>query len=230
MNIGIHTLCWKTLNPRVKEIHKKVMDHYEIPVNYWHETTEPGPWMNRIMETVNNDAFIFLDADCIPMNENALHEIIDYAKRGYIVGPAQVTNCIKAKHDYFCAPACLAITKEKYLALGRPNCGQNPRSDVGQEITRKAIEQEKKIKMYFPVGFDEVPAGGIWRLSGYGYYGVGTNFDNKLYHLFQSRFDKNLDLYEKTADKIIAGEPIISKYNSKDEHEGKLAIEDNYGN
>jgi hypothetical protein len=124
------------------------------------------------------------------------------------------------------------ISKQYYEAIGKPNTVNNHRSDVAQELTRAAVEHEKRIKMYFPTSFQGIPRGGIWRLGGYGYYGIGTIYDNKMYHLYQTRFAKNVDMFVETCNHILTGnlDQINRQYDSRSEWMGKLPIEDEYGN
>jgi hypothetical protein len=102
---------------------------------------------------------------------------------------------------------------------------------MAQELTRAAVEKEKRLKMYFPTSFQSTPAGGIWRLSGYGYYGIGTIYDEKFYHLYQTRFKQNVDLFVETCELILSDriDQINRKYSSREEWMGKLPIEDEYG-
>ena len=231
MTVEVHTLSWKNNNPLLVEHHKKVMSHFEIPVNYTIEDINHAVWMNNVLNTSKADIICFLDIDCIPIKKDFILEGIDYCQRGYLVGNAQVTNCIKAKHDLFCAPSFLIISKKMYEDLGSPTTLNNQRSDTAQEITRAAVENEKRIKMYFPTSFQEVPIRGIWRLSSYGYYGIGTLYDNKMYHLFQSRIQRNIDLFVQTCDHVVSGSisQIDKKYDSRSEWMNKLPIEDEYG-
>ena len=231
MKVTIHTLFWDNTDPRVIEYSKKVMNHLDLPVNYTLENIHHGVWIDRVLQNTNSDITLFLDSDCVPLNRQAIDDVINYCSRGYLVGNAQVTNCIRAKHDLFCAPSMFAITKQMYEQLGKPSAVNNRRSDVAQEITRAAVEQEKRIKMYFPDSFQGVPTGGIWRLSGYGYYGIGTVFDQKFYHLFQARFSQNVDKFVETCSLILKDKAseINKQYPSKGEYAGVLPIEDDYG-
>lgn len=231
MNVGVYSLLWTNTNPKILESHKKVMSGFDIPVNYTIQNIQHGDWVNYIMSTQNVDVFLFVDVDCLILDRSVFDETIEYIKNGYMVGNAQVTNCIRAKHDLFCAPSYIGLSKDYYESIGKPDARNNHRSDICQEFTRAAVDKEKRIKMYFPTTFQSVPSGGIWRLSSYGYYGVGTIFQNKTYHLFQSRFEKNVNLFEHTAECIVSGklDNIERNYLSTDEHCGKLLIEDDYG-
>jgi hypothetical protein len=195
------------------------------------ENIHHGEWMDNVMSKSDSDVMIFFDIDCVPMNENIVHSSIKYAMNRYLVGNAQVTNCVRAKHDLFCAPSFLTISRSLYEELGRPSCVNKNNSDVAQEITRSAVEKEKRIKMYFPETFQAVPAGGIWRLSGYGYYGVGTIFDGGIYHLFQSRTARNASLFVRTCEHIMNNrfDLIDRTHNCRSELCGTMPIEDDYG-
>jgi len=232
MKVTVHTLKWTDNNPLILENHKKVLDHFQIPVNYTEENIHHGLWMDRVLNTFDSDIFVFMDSDCVPLTREAVDEAINHCANGYLVGNAQVTNCIKAKHDLFCAPSFVVISKQYYEEIGKPSAVNNHRSDVAQELTRGAVEKEKRIKMYFPTSFQGIPRGGIWRLGGYGYYGIGTVYDNKMYHLYQTRFVKNVDLFVETCGHILNGklDQIDRQYDSRAEWMGKLPIEDEYGN
>ncbi len=39
-------------------------------------------------------------------------------------------------------------------------------------------------------------------LSNLGYYGIGTVFDNSIYHLYQSRMAENIELFVKRCDQV----------------------------
>lgn len=227
----INCLYWDNTNPKIVEYHQKVMNYFNIPVVYTNKNIHHGIWIDEVLNTSDADIIGFIDSDCIPLTPNAIIEAINRTAEGYLVGNAQVTNCIKAKHDLFCAPSFLAISKDYYKKIGSPSAVNNKRSDVAQEITRAAVEKEKRIKMYFPTSFQSVPVGGIWRLSGYGSYGVGTIFDEKFYHLFQARFQKNVDLFINTCECVLRGDlkSINRQYDCKGEYAGILPIEDDYG-
>jgi hypothetical protein len=231
MKASIHCLRWTNNNPRVMEHHKKVFDHFDLPVTYTEANIHHGDWINAVLNQGDSDIFVFVDSDCVPLNREAVTEAIEYCANGYLVGNAQVTNCIKAKHDLFCAPSFLVVNKQYYESIGKPSAKNDDRNDVAQALTRAAVEREKRIKMYFPTSFQSIPVGGIWRLSSYGYYGIGTVYDNKMYHLYQTRLSKNVDLFVDTCSRILEGnvESINRQYDSRAEWMGKLPIEDEYG-
>ena len=93
------------------------------------------------------------------------------------------------------------------------------------------MDLELRLKMNFPKTFQGIPQGGIWRLSGYGYYGVGTIYDDKYYHLWQSRFKQNVKLFQDTCECVLRDDLVSIKrnYDCRTEHAGVLPIEDDYG-
>ena len=230
MKISINSLRWTNSDPAIMENHKKVYEHFGFSVAYTEENIPHWDWINRVLST-NDDVFIFVDCDCVPLNREVIIDAITYCLNGYLVGNAQVTNCIKAKHDLFCAPSFLTISKQFYESIGKPNAKNDDKNDVAQAFTRAAVEHERRIKMYFPTSFQEVPLSGIWRLSSYGYYGVGTIYDNKIYHLYQMRHAKNIDLFVETCEYILSGHinKVNRRYDSRAEWRGRLPIEDEYG-
>lgn len=232
MKISINTLFWDNTDPELISTHKQVMSKFDLPVTYTQKNIHHGEWIDHVMTSDNSvDVFVFMDSDCIPLKREYFDEAINHCANGYMVGNAQVTNCIRAKHDLFCAPSFLVISKPYYERIGKPSAKNNKRSDIAQEFTRAAVESELRLKMNFPTSFQSVPSGGVWRLSGYGYYGVGTIFDNKFYHLFQARFKQNIDLFKETCNAVLNGDlgAINRKYNCRDEYMGILPIEDDYG-
>lgn len=231
MNISINTLCWDNTDDTILNYHKKVMSHFDLNVKYTQQNINHGLWIDNILTKDNSDIFVFMDADCIPLKREAIDEAIQYCANGYMVGNAQVTNCIQAKHDLFCAPSFFVINRPYYERIGKPSAVNNKRSDVGQELTRAAVDAELRMKMNFPTSFQSIPSGGIWRLSGYGYYGIGTIFDEKIYHLFQTRFKQNVELFKETAECVLKNDlaSINRRYDCRSEYAGKLQIEDDYG-
>ena len=231
MKISVHTLQWKNNDGEIIKHHKKVLDYFNIAVNYTEENINHGLWIDRTLRTVDSDIFVFLDSDCVPLNGDVISDAVKYCQNGYLVGNAQVTNCIKAKHDLFCAPSFFVISRQYYESIGKPSAVDTSRSDIAQEITRAAVQHEKRIKMYFPTSFQGVGCGGIWRLGGHGYYGIGTIYENKTFHLYQSRFKQNVNLFVETCNHILNDRPndINRQYGSSDEWMGILPIEDEYG-
>lgn len=231
MKVSYHCLASSNLNENFRKNHSKVMNHFGIDMNYDTRILHHGIWMDQVMESSKSDIVFFMDCDCIPLNREIIDLSVQMCENGYLVGNAQVSNHLKAKHMYFCAPSFMAISREYYEKIGKPSAINNHFSDVAQEFTREANKREMRTKMFFPDSFQEVPNGGIWRMAGYGYYGIGTIFHNSIYHLFQSSVGKNEHLFSNACDLVVCGRSseIQRKHDSKAEHRGLLPIENEHG-
>ena len=62
-----------------------------------------------------------------------------------------------------------------------------------------------KYRALMPTYFEKASSEGYWALGNLGYYGIGTVFDNSMYHLYQSRMAENIELFVKRCDEVIAG-------------------------
>lgn len=229
MKIMISSLVGSNIDPRIVEGHKKVCEHFNIPVSYFYQehNIDHGLWMDNILRTYEEpDIFGFFDIDCVPLKRDAVSISIEMAKRGYLIGPAQTTNCIKEKYHIFASPAFLFISKNLYRRIGSPSCVNNPISDTAQELTRHAEKQQLPYRYWIPTKFEKESSEGIWRLAGYGYYGVGTVYgDNMIYHLYESRKNINAELFSRRCEEIINNKFDSSKfYSCVDEYRGILKI------
>ena len=232
MKTSFYCLASDNLNIKFKNNHSKVMNYFGIKMNYDNRIIHHGIWIDQIMNESKSDIIFFMDCDCVPMNKEIIDFSIKMCENGYLVGNAQVSNHLKAKHVLFCAPSFMVISKDYYQLIGKPSATNNYFSDIAQEFTREANKKELRTKMYFPDSFQEVPDCGMWRMAGYGYYGIGTIFNNSIYHLFQSSIGKYEPLFSTACDLIISGKfsEIERKYDSKSEYRGVFKIENDHGN
>lgn len=97
------------------------------------------------------------------------------------------------------------MSRECYEELGRPSFRVNDRSDAAEEVTYAAERHGVRFRTLFPTSYERMPAEGAWPLGGYGWYGVGTVFGDGFYHLFQSRFGDNAQLFVKRCEEILDG-------------------------
>jgi hypothetical protein len=165
-----------------------------------------GMWMQWVINNSSSDVIVFMEPDCIPLNKNYL-EYIKYANRNdTFVGIAQVSNHIPPKSHIYAAPAFYAISKKAYDRLGRPSFTETRRSDTAEEICYMAEEKGMKYRALMPTYFEKPSSEGIWPLSNLGYYGIGTVFDNSIYHLYQSRMAENIEMFVKRCDKVVRDE------------------------
>lgn len=186
--------------------HKAVTDKFEIPTRYVNRTTDHGSWLNEIMLTTSDDMVGFFDIDCVPLSKEKVEECILYAKtHNTFIGNAQASNHIPPKSHIFAGPAFFIITMDCWEKLERPTFQQGPNWDVAQMVSYVAESKGKRYRCLYPDCFESEPAEGVWPLSNYGIYGVGTVFENTAYHVFQSRFPMNRQLFVKRCQEIVDG-------------------------
>ena len=206
MKLSINTLYFPNSNEDFINAHKNVMKHFDVKVNYHEVAMRHGQWMNQVIESTNADIVGFLDIDCIPLTAGAVNELVKYvAKNKSIAGCAQATNHIAPMSHIFVAPCCFFIWKPLWVALGKPTFAETNRSDVCEEVCYIAESLGVRAKALYPTHFEREPEEGAWRLHNYGLYGVGTVFANKFYHLYQSRFQTNVDLFIQRSREVIDG-------------------------
>lgn len=204
MKIEIHSLHWDNVDKDMLTSHKKVMKHFDLPVNYHNlNGANHGVWMEWVVKESNSDLVMFLEPDCIPLNFN-FREYIKYVyKHKTFVGIAQVSNHIPPKSHIYAAPGFYCISKEAYNFLGQPSFTETHRSDTAEEISYLAEEKRLKYRALMPTYFYAEPAEGLWPLSNLGYYGIGTIFDDSIFHLYQSRMAQNIELFVRICDLVV---------------------------
>jgi len=204
MKISINSLYWDNISPKIYDSHRMVMSKFDIPIKYNCSNISHGFWMDLIMKNVVADIYVFFDIDCVPITREAYDASLDYViKHNTFIGNAQVSNHIEPKNHIFAAPSFFAISRECYYKLGAVSFIETHRSDVAEELSYVADSMNIGYKCIYPTKFDAVSeTDGIWNLANYGVYGIGTVFENKFYHLFQSRIQKNVDLFVNRCNQI----------------------------
>jgi hypothetical protein len=206
MKISINILYSPDSNPEFINAAKTVHQHYSLPITYWVVKARHPIWMDHVMNNTDADIVGFLDIDCIPLSVDAVPTLIEFVRNNKsIAGCAQATNHIPPMSHIFIGPCCFFIWKPLWEALGKPSFLETPRSDVCQEICYLAEQNGVRMLALYPTFFEREPQEGVWRLHNYGLYGIGTTFQNKFYHLYQSRFESNIDLFIQRCRDVITG-------------------------
>jgi len=206
MKVSINTFYFPNSNQEFISAHKKVMEHWNVPVNYYEQVIRHGDFMNSIMENTDAEIVGFLDIDCIPLSGDAIMELVQFVGLNKsIAGNVQATNHLPPMTHTFIAPSCFFIYKPLWVALGKPSFLETQRSDVAEELCYIAEQNGVRMKAFYPTHFEREPEEGVWRLNNYGLYGVGTVFANKFYHLFQSRMETNVQLFIKRCKEVVKG-------------------------
>lgn len=206
MKVEFNTLCWDNTPTEQLNAHRSVIEHFEIPVNYYQENTPHGLWMDRVMSNSSSDLVVFFDSDCIPINKDQLIKYIRYvSKTRTFLGIAQASNHILPKSHVYAAPAFYIIAKECWERMACPSFAETKRADVAEEVSYTAESMGIRYRCLYPSTFEREPVEGVWPLGNFGYYGVGTTFDNTVYHLYQGRMGNNIQLFVDRCKEIVEG-------------------------
>jgi len=203
MKIEYHSLHWDNVDTEMLSAHKRVMQHFSIPMNYHNlNGANHGLWMEWVLKESKSDVVIFFEPDCIPLNAKFIDYVKHAGKNKTFVGIAQVSNHIPPKSHIYAAPGFYCISKEAYNLLGQPSFTETHRSDTAEEISYMAEEKGLRYRALMPTYFYKEPEEGLWPLSNLGYYGIGTVFDNTIFHLYQSRMAQNIELFVSVCDQV----------------------------
>jgi hypothetical protein len=210
-----HSLHWNNVAPEMLAAHKRVMEHYQFPMQYHNiDGANHGKWMEWVINNSASDILVFIEPDCIPLNREKVIEYINYAGTNEtFVGNAQVANHIPTKSHIYAAPSFYVISKKFYDRAGKPTLAETRRGDVGEEICYIAEAMNVPYRALMPTCYEKESTEGIWQLGNLGYYGTGTVYDNTIYHLFQSRYAANVELFVKRCEELLNG-----TFTTKDFH------------
>lgn len=202
---ALHTLAWTSVDPRVIESHKKVMAHFNLPVQYTVEDIPHGLWMDHILENAPEQVVGFIEIDCVPTNPNIVNICAIYAgKAKSFIGPAQAANHLHNNRHIYAAPCFHFMDRETWARIGK-SYSETDISDVGQMISMEADRLNIPYRTLYPTHFTRPAIDGYWALGNYGVYGVGTFFMGGIFHLFQGRLNTNVELFQKVCDSIVNG-------------------------
>jgi len=205
-NIEIFCLHWDNIDPRMMAAHKEVMEHFNIPVAYHAINMDHGQWMTEVAKLSTADVIAFIEPDCIPLSREKFLECFKYViANDTFCGIAQTSNHIEPKNHIYAAPGFFAITKNAYNKLGSPNFMCTMRGDAGEEVSWTAESLGYNYRVILPTHYEKPSKEGIWNLGPLGYYGIGTVFSDTVYHLYQGRYNDNVELFVKRCKEVIAG-------------------------
>lgn len=210
MKTSIHTLAWDNISEKVIGTHKKVTEHFNLNVNYYHQNSPHGIWMKDVLNQSSDDVVGFLDIDCVPTNKHVVPFVQNYVfDNQTFLGITQCSSFPgpepEQRYHIYAAPSFYFIYREKWIDLGCPGFAEGNNCDVGQCTTKTAEHATLPYQCLYPTHYDKPASYPEWRLSNYGYYGIGTHYQGGVYHLYESRNNNNIDLFVSRCDQIIDG-------------------------
>lgn len=221
----IASIFMKNIDQNLLNLQKKVVDKYnpsKIPHYQVYTEAPPGYTMDKLVDLLEerkHDAIMFLDIDCLPLNEHALNYMFDKAYSGILIGDAQRSNHIDNGQHVFAAPHNVTFTIEMYRKLGNPSFMPNYRGDVAEELTFKAREANIPIEIIMPLRYDAPPIRMAWEpkesppywdlADGMPKYGIGTTFgtegNDMFWHMYQSFHPGQNERFTKKCEELLNG-------------------------
>jgi len=206
MKVEFNSLHWDNVDKDMLAAHKRVMDHFELPVNYHGTNTNHGFWMDQVMNNSKSDVVVIIEPDCIPLNREKVMEYIKYAYHNEtFIGIAQVSNHFPPKSHIYAAPGFYVMSKKVYTKLGAPSFTEERNCDTAEAVCYLAEDKGMRYRSLMPTCFEKESSEGLWPLGSLGYYGIGTVFDNSIYHLYQSRMAENINMFVERCEQVING-------------------------
>jgi hypothetical protein len=167
-----------------------------------------GNAMQRCTDENLNDVTIFLDIDCVPLNDKSfrfLHNEKWTCAQGALVGCAQRANHILNNKHVYVGPFCMAFSKKVYVELGSPSFMETHRGDVGEELTYCWQEHQKAVYMLWPSDV-QVPK---WDLfDNFVQFGLGTTYEGQFYHAFCARSSEGQSIFLDKCNSILGSEAL----------------------
>lgn len=170
---------------------KKVVDKFnKSNITFYQVLTDVshGYTMTKLVEMLEkkgHDAILFLDIDCVPVNDYALDYVFKQAYAGKVIGDAQRSNHIENDQHVFAGAHNVCFSIETYNKIGRPSLEPTTRGDVAEELTFRAEESKIDVELFMPLRYEAPPirmawetnTEPFWRLAdGMPNYGIGTTY------------------------------------------------------
>lgn len=205
--IELHSFHWDNYHAEMLTAHRKVMQHFGLEVRYCCKNIPHGQWLDEVFSANRADVIGIIEPDLIPLNATAVSDAVAYVQQhDSFMGPAQTSNHIYPCTHIFASPAFFFMTRSCYEKLGRPSfLPKKQVHDVAEGVAYRAEALGVRYKTLYPTHFEREPREGIWPLSSYGFFGVGTVFDHSVYHLFQSRWADNANLFVRRCHEVVDG-------------------------
>lgn len=183
------------------EYQMRVFKHFGLHVNQVLHEWSHGEALNRFLNNDSWSKIAIFDIDCIPLHRNVLLDAENIVNEGWLYGAAQKANHIKNSQVY-CSPAFCCFSREAYEKAGKPTFKETTWHDVGGHFTNELIRVGYRARLLWPVDVENP----VWDLEENVKFGHGTNYQNTVYHAFESRFNHESTSRFITKCKEILGE------------------------
>jgi hypothetical protein len=172
----------------------------------------------EVKKELDFDVLLFLDIDCVPLNENAIDYYLSKAFEGKLIGNVQRSGHINNNNHLFVAPSAMAISVDTFKRIGCPSAVETNRSDVAEEYTYAAEKAGVDIEYAIPMRYDrpvfryewETDRRPYWTLeNGLPNFAVGTTFGKDgvemFWHSFQIFHPGQQEQFQKKCEELLNG-------------------------
>lgn len=233
MNPCIASIFMNNIEQKIISVHQQVVKKFNKSNILHYTVLNPGPLtavshaqaMDKLVEMLEergHDAIMFLEIDCVPLNENILDFMFTKAYDGVLIGDAQRANHIQNNQHVYCAPHNMTFTLETYRKIGKPSFLPTNRGDVSEELTYKAQENDVPVELIMPLRYDAPPIRMPWEpkdsppywdlADGMPKYGIGTTFgteENEMFwHMYQSFYPGQNERFFKKCEELLNGKQV----------------------
>lgn len=205
-SVKIIAMYWDNIAPEIREKQSEVFKRMSYPILQLERTGQQhGEFIDNQMNLASSeDILIFVDIDCVPLNQSIIKEAIEFAASGGIWGCAQVSNHLSDPNHIFIAPLFHAIQKNTWLKIGSPSYQRDDDNDVGQRVTRQAEAHHIPLHFSNPE-FSLIPK---YRFQNLYPYGIGCFFQGGIFHLYESRRKEFRPLFTQVCNSILNLQPV----------------------
>lgn len=183
----VYSIYMPNVDPAMVEAQRSVVEKF-LPPGWKFVQEKVGHYSHPAAMTVciaenRLPVTVFLDIDCIPLDECALELLGVRANLGMLVGAVQRANHINNGGHLYVGPFCMAISNRHYTEFGSPTFYETDHGDVGEEVTYRWREREQPVYFLWPTNVIQP----MWALTGQFKFGFGTTYENLFYHEFCAR-------------------------------------------
>lgn len=203
----VHSLCWSNIAPEIREGQARVCAHLGIPLQqHERDRLDHGTWMDQVLtQAPENALVVFCDIDAIPLRRDAVVRMVARAGEGALCGLAQSANHLGDPGHVYAGPMFMALRRRLWDEVGRPSLTADASNDPAQRLTRAAEAAGIPVETMLPTGCLKP----MWNLAGRRVFGIGTFYgDNDFFHLFQARKKRNIRVFARVCDDVVAGRPL----------------------
>lgn len=178
-----------SIEQEVIDAQASVFEHFGLVLNQETKDMLHHEWLedvcNRILDNEDFDVVVFFDVDCVPLTKNLYEHLLERVDMNTICGIEQTCESNASDGHIYAGPACLAIPKNVLYNVLRMHdriCfSPDKYSDIAQRFTYDCQDIGVNVN-FLKVTSVEDPR---WRIGKTDVmFGVGTTYDNVIYHHF----------------------------------------------